>query len=52
MAAPWAVASWCTHFLALRSQGRYHVAANVGMLGLFLLGLALIGLLTVRLGLA
>src|SRR5688572_2962407 len=41
MAAPWAVASWCTHYLVLRRQGGYRAGGNVAMLGLFLLGLAL-----------
>ena len=48
LAAPWAVASWCTHYLVLRRQGRYGTSDNVAILGLFLVGLALMGLLCVR----
>jgi hypothetical protein len=47
MAAPWAVASWCTHYLLLRGQGSYVVATNLTVLGVFLLGLALMGLIAV-----
>lgn len=49
MAAPWAVASWCTHYLILRSQGGYRAGSNLALLGLFLLGLALMGLVCVKL---
>ena len=49
MAAPWAVASWCTHYLVLRQHDRYDAPLNVGLLGLFLLGLALMGLVCLSL---
>lgn len=52
MAAPWAVASWCTHYLVLRQQGRYGFGGNLAILGLFLLGLALIALVCVKLTVA
>ena len=39
-------------FRSLRQQQRYSVGLNVAMLGLFLLGLALMGLMCVKLGLA
>jgi len=48
MAAPLAVASWCVHYLVLRRQGCYRVLENVGLLGLFLCGLALVGLICVK----
>jgi hypothetical protein len=48
LAAPWAVASWCTHYLILRRQRCYRVLENIAILGLFLLGLALMGLLCIR----
>ena len=49
MAAAWAVASWCVHYLLLRKQGSYRVGANIAMLGLFLLGLALMALVCLEL---
>jgi hypothetical protein len=49
LAAPWAVASWCTHYLVLRGQGAYSAGGNLAMLGLFLLGLALMALVCVKL---
>lgn len=49
MAAPWAVASWCTHYLVLRREGVYRADSNAALLGLFLLGLALMALVCVRL---
>ena len=49
MAAGWAVASWCTHYLVLRAQKGYRAVENLAQLGLFLLGLALMGLLGIRL---
>lgn len=52
MAAAWAVASWCTHYLVLRQQGGYSAGVNLAMLGLYVLGLALMGLICVNLGLA
>lgn len=52
MAAAWAVASWCTHYLILRRQERYAPGANIAQLGLFLLGLALVGLICVRLAIS
>jgi hypothetical protein len=48
MASALAVASWCVHYLVLRRQGCYRILENIGLLGLFLLGLALIGLLSLR----
>jgi hypothetical protein len=41
MAAGLAVASWCLHYIVLRSQGRYRALENLAQLGLFLLGVAL-----------
>jgi hypothetical protein len=41
MAAGLAVASWCVHYIVLRSQGRYRALENLAQHGLFLLGLAL-----------
>lgn len=52
MAAAWAVASWCTHYLVLRSQGGYRATENLAQLGLFLVGLALMGLIGIRLAAA
>lgn len=49
MAAAWAVASWCTHYLVLRAQKSYRPVENLAQLGLFLLGLALMALLGIRL---
>lgn len=49
MAAPWGVASWCTHYLVLRSQAGYRPGPNLAMLGLFLVGLALMALVCVKL---
>lgn len=49
MASAWAVAAWCTHYLVLRMQGAYRVLENLAQHGLFLLGLALMGLIAVRL---
>lgn len=49
LAAPWGVASWCTHYLLLRRQERYDAATNTAVLGLFLLGLVLMALLCFRL---
>ena len=49
MAAAWAVASWCVHYLLLRMQGTYRVDANIAMLGLFLLGLALMAMVCLQL---
>lgn len=48
MAAAWAVASWCTHYLVLRSQKGYRSLENVAQHGLFLLGLALMALVAIR----
>lgn len=52
MAAAWAVASWCTHYLVLRQQDGYVAGVNLAMLGLYVLGLALMGLVCVNLGVA
>ena len=49
MAAAWAVASWCTHYLVLRAQQAYRPVENLAQLGLFLVGLALMALLGIRL---
>jgi hypothetical protein len=49
MASAWGVAAWCTHYLVLRSQKGYRVLENLAQHGLFLLGLALMGLLSIRL---
>lgn len=51
MAAAWAVASWCTHYLVLRSQKGYRTLENLAQHGLFLVGLALMGLVAIRLAL-
>lgn len=51
MGAAWGVASWCTHYLFLRRQGTYRALENLAQLGLFLLGLALMALVSVRLAL-
>jgi hypothetical protein len=48
MGAAWAVASWCTYYLVLRSQKAYRPAENLAQLGLFLLGLSLMALLAIR----
>jgi hypothetical protein len=50
MAAAWAVASWCTHYLVLRTQKGYRPLENLGQHGLFLVGLALMALLGIRIG--
>jgi hypothetical protein len=50
MAAAWAVASWCTHYLVLRTQKGYRALENLAQHGLFLLGLALMALLGIRIG--
>lgn len=52
MAAAWAVASWCTHYLVLRTQKGYRALDNLAQHGLFLLGLALMALLGIRIGTA
>lgn len=52
MAAAWAVASWCTYYLVFRQQEAYRPGLNTAILGLFLLGLALIALICVKLGAA
>lgn len=52
MAAPWAVASWCTHYLVLRREASYRADSNAALLGLFLVGLALMALVCVRLQMA
>lgn len=49
MAAAWAVASWCTHYLVLRAQKGYRPVENLAQHGLFLVGLALMGLMAIRL---
>lgn len=41
LAAGLAVASWCVHYLVLRSQGRYLALENLAQLGLFLVCIAL-----------
>lgn len=41
MAAGLAVASWCVHYIVLRSQGSYRALENLAQHGLFLLGIAL-----------
>lgn len=51
MAASWGVASWCVHYLVLRGQGCYRALENLGMLGVYLVGLALIALMQVRIAL-
>lgn len=48
MAAAWGVASWCTHYLILRSQQGYRAPDNLAQMGLFLVGLALMALLAIR----
>ncbi len=48
MAAAWAVASWCTHYLVLRSQKSYRTLENLAQHGLFLVGLALMALVAIR----
>lgn len=50
MAAAWAVASWCTHYLILRTQKGYRALENLAQHGLFLVGLALMALLGIRIG--
>lgn len=52
MAAAWAVAGWCTHYLVLRAQKGYRPVENLAQHGLFLVGLALMGLLGIRLAVA
>ena len=52
MGSAWGVASWCTHYLVLRSQKEYRPLENLAQLGLFLFGLSLMGLLAVRIALA
>jgi hypothetical protein len=49
MASGWAVAAWCTHYLVLRLHGAYRPVENLAQLGLFLVGLALMGLMAIRL---
>ena len=49
MASAWAVASWCTYYLVFRQQEAYRPGVNTAILGLFLLGLALIALICVKL---
>ncbi|MFA5944427.1 MAG: hypothetical protein WC876_08180 [Candidatus Thermoplasmatota archaeon] len=49
MASAWAVASWCTHYLILRAQKSYRALDNLAQHGLFLLGLALMALVSLRL---
>jgi hypothetical protein len=41
LASGLAVASWCVHYLVLRSQGAYRALENLAQHGLFLLGIAL-----------
>ena len=48
MGAAWAVASWCTHYLVLRSQKGYRALENLALHGLFLVGLALMGVFSIR----
>ncbi|MHB1261094.1 MAG: hypothetical protein ACYC2H_05200 [Thermoplasmatota archaeon] len=48
MAAAWGVAAWCTHYLVLRSQKGYRALENLAQLGLFLVGLALMALMAIR----
>jgi hypothetical protein len=49
MAAAWAVAAWCTHYLVLRMHRAYRPVEHLAQLGLFLVGLALMALLGIRL---
>ena len=51
MASAWAVAGWCTHYFVLRAQKAYRPVENLAQQGLFLLGLALMGLIGIRLAL-
>jgi hypothetical protein len=51
MAAAWAVASWCTFYIVLRTQKVYRALENLAQLGLFLVGLALMALLGIRISL-
>ncbi|MEA3136340.1 MAG: hypothetical protein QOC71_621, partial [Thermoplasmata archaeon] len=48
MASAWVVAAWCTHYLVLRSQKDYRALENLAQLGLFLVGLTLMGLVSIR----
>lgn len=48
LALPWAALSWQTHRRFVARDGGYRFTANLGLLGLFLFGLALIGLIGVR----
>jgi hypothetical protein len=43
-----AVASWCVHYIVLRSQGRYRALENLAQQGLLLLGVALSILVALR----
>ena len=48
LALPWALLSFELHRARVRHDGRYRFAASLGNHGLFLTGLALLGLLGVR----
>lgn len=52
MASAWVVAAWCTHYLLLRAQKGYRAVENLAQQGLFLVGLALMALVGIRLALA
>jgi hypothetical protein len=43
-----AVASWCTHYLILRAQGRYLALENLAQHGLYLVAIALAILVALR----
>jgi hypothetical protein len=45
-ALAWALLSWLTHLALARRDGRYRALPNVALLGLFLLGLALLALVS------
>ena len=45
-----AVASWCVHYIVLRSQRRYHALENLAQHGLFLVATALSILVALRFG--
>ncbi len=48
LAMPWAALSFEVHRATVRRQGAYRFAASLGNHGLFLTGLALVGLLGIR----